>query len=768
VAHQARSGNGQRPEHDLGAASAVPRARIGLDVPIEAKFHPPGPRPEWVARPDLAGHLAAAEARLVLVDAPAGFGKTTAVAQWRSSPGERRPFAWVSLDEGDNDPGRLWWHVICALQRACPEFGADAILGALRGQVAAITELVLPLLLNELAAAGAPVVLVLDDYHVLREPSCHEQVEFLLLHLPSSARLVLITRTDPPLPLGRLRAAGEMIELRARDLRFMPEQAAMLVHAVSGVRLGEPDLAVLMERTEGWPTGVYLAALSLRGHPCPSAFVEEFTGDNRYIIDFLAEEVLSRQPGQMRQFLARTSILGRFCAPLCEAVSESGDAAEFLEVLERENLFLVPLDEVREWFRFHHLFGQVLRSLLARTEPGIGPTLHRRASTWHRQHGSADEAIDHAIAADDLAQATDLIARYWRAYVDSGQVATVSRWMRSLGDDYIAATPVAAHCAAWAAAFSGDRQAAKRWLPVIEAGQHEGPLPDGMRSLEFSAAALRALYGFDGFQVARHSAAVAAELEDDPASPWYSLARGALGFSLYISGEHRAAQPPLEDAVSSHAAPTLTRISALSTLSLIALEEGRVPRADELAETACGLARQVHLDQATPAALARVASGAVDAAQGRLEEARGELERVLRSRRSIPGISPWPTLEAALRLAQLLLDIGDRAAAAELADEARDTLAALPDGADAQRARLEAVERELAAGRRVATLAEPLTDREVAVLRMLAGNLTRRQIGAQMFLSTNTVKTHTQRIYRKLGVSTRGEAVQQAKRLGIR
>jgi LuxR family maltose regulon positive regulatory protein len=768
VVRQAQSGNGQWPGQNQAAGPVSARPRVGLDVPIETKLHAPAARAGWVERPGLIQALASATARLVLVDAPAGFGKTTVVAQWRSSPDESRPFAWVSLDEGDNDPGRLWWHVVCALQRACPGFGGTDILASLRGQISAVTGLVLPLLVNELAALGSPVLLVLDDYQVIKERSCHEQVEFVLLHLPPAVQLVLITRSDPPLPLSRLRAAGAMTEIRARELRFTPEQAATLTHTVSGVQLSEPDLAVLMEQTEGWPAGVYLAALSLRGHPSPQAFVRQFSGNNRFIVDFLTQEVLSRQPRKIRQFLARTSVLGRFCAPLCETVSGAVNAAEVLDTLERENLFIVPLDDTRQWFRYHHLFAQTLRSLLMRTEPDIVPALHRNASAWHRQHGSMEEAISHAVDAGDLAQATGLIASDWFAYVDSGQVATVRRWMRSIGDDQIAVTPLAAHCAAWAAAFSGDRQTARRWLPVIDAAQQEGPLPDGMRSLKFSAALLRSVYGFDGFQAMRESAATAAELEDDPASPWYALARGALGFSLYMSGEPQAAIPPLREAANSQTSPTLTRLAALSTLSLIALDAGRPAEADEFAQAACGLAQRDDLSQATSASLAYVAAGAVHAARGRPEEARRQLEHVIQSRRRISGISPWPAMEATLRLAQVLLDTGDRAGAAELAKEAREVLSALPDGAQAQRARLEALEQQLASRRRAVPSAEALTDREAAVLRLLRSTMSLRDIGQEMFISPNTVKTHTQAIYRKLGVSTRREAVDRAKHMGLR
>ncbi len=741
-------------------------APLGLEMPIEAKLYPPAPRREWVQRDRLTGCLAGTAARLVLVDAPAGFGKTTLVAQWRVSPAESRPFAWVSLDHGDNDPGTLWWHVVTALQRACPEISGESLFRELRMHDPEIAESVLPVLANELAALFAPVVLVLDDYNVITDRRCHDQVRFLLLHLPPSVQLVLITRTDPPLPLARIRAAGEMVEIRARELRFAPEEAAALVHVVADVQLGRPDLADLMDRTEGWPAGTYLAALSLRGRPSPHAFVRQFTGDHRFIVDFLAEEVLSRQPREIRQFLARTSILSRFCAPLCDAVTGSANAAEIIERLERENLFLVPLDDNRQWYRYHHLFAQVLRSQLATADPGIVTSLHERASAWHQQSGSTEEAVTHALAADDIAGAVDLITGHWHAYVGTGRTATVRGWLRSLGDDQIAAHLPAAHCAAWVAALSGDRETMRRWLPVVEAGQY-GPLPDGMQSLSSSAAMLRAVFGYDGLQVMRESAVTAAGLECDPTSPYYALARGALGFSRYLSGDAAAAVGPLEEAVRSQDSIPVVRMYALALLSLVTLELGSVGQAEELAGAACVLATRDDLSQVAQSTLAHTAAGAVYAARGELAEARSELERAIAPRRKMLGLSPWFTLEPTLVLAQVKLELGDRAGAEGLADEARYLLSTLPGDAGAPQARLAALDRRIAGHSRVVSPDEPLTEREVAVLRLLGSTLSLREIGQELYVSANTIKTHTQAVYRKLGVSARHDAVEQARKRGI-
>jgi LuxR family maltose regulon positive regulatory protein len=737
------------------------------DMPMEAKLHAPSLRKEWVERRALISVLAATAAKLVLIEAPAGFGKTILAAQWRASMSEERRFAWVSLDRGDDDPGRLWWYIAHALQRACPGFGVDEVIRALRVPVPDITGTVIPLLVQELAAFQAPVVLVLDDYQLIKEPSRHEQTAFLLLHLPPSAQIALVTRTDPPLPLARLRAAGEMLEIRMPELRLEPSEAAALVHNVSGFDLAEPDLAVLLERTEGWPAGLYLAALSLRGHPSPGAFIRQFSGDNRFIVDFLAEEVLSRQPGEIRQFLARTAVLDRFCAPLCHAVTGSANAAEVIDVLERENLFLIPLDDNRQWYRYHHLFAQVLRGQLARTEPDIGPTLYERASAWHRESGSTDEAISYALAAGDVAGAVGLIARHWFGYVVSGRAETVRGWMRSLGDDQIAARALAAHSAAWVAALSGERESVRRWLPIIMAGEHHDPLPDGMRSLDFSAALLGGAFGFDGIRAMRESAARAVELEHDPMSRWYALAQAALGFSLFLSGEPAAAEP-LRKALMSEASIPLARIIALSVASLVATEEGRIAQAREFASAARLLSDDGDIGYTPQDSFAYTAAGAVHALEGRFEEARTEFERSLRSRGLWPGLSPWLTLETLLRLASLLLDVGDRAEAVALLDEARNILTSLPEGAEAQLSRLERLEQRITTRQsRVISPSDTLTEREVAVLRLLSGTLTLREIGHEMHLSQNTIKTHTRAIYRKLGVSTRHAAVEKGREIGV-
>jgi LuxR family transcriptional regulator, maltose regulon positive regulatory protein len=760
---QVRYGEGGS-DGESGATGAAPRL-ADFGVYIETKLYPPDPRAEWVERQELIGALSASTARLILVDAPAGFGKTTLVAQWRARALRERRFAWVSLDQGDNDPVRFWRYVVEALHQASPELGSA--LEPVRGPPRDMARAVLPLLVNALAAVEVPVVLALDDYHLIKERACHEQLEFLLQHLPPRAQLVVITRADPPLPLARLRASAELTEIRARELAFTPAQAASFVHTVAGVQLSDSDAADLVDRTEGWPAGIYMVALALRDNPSPHDYIREFAGSNRFVADFLTDEVLSRQPPHIRQFLTRTSILGRFTAALCDAVAGTTNAAKVLDLLERENLFLVPLDDVRRWFRYHRLFRQLLRSQLARSEPGIVPELCRRASAWHESEGSPEEAIRFALDSGDAHHAADLIARYWYEFVFAGRTATVRAWIRSLGDG-IRKDPVAAHVAAMVAALSGDRDSVARWLPVIEAGQHEGPLPDGMPSLRFSAALIRGTFGFEGLRAKHEAAATAVELETDPASPWYAMAWGNLGWSLYMAGEPGAAAA-LERAVLSEASVPLVRMVTFGAAAVVAAEEGRLGQADQLAHAARQIADSGGLADAPQSSVVWTAAGAVHVRQGRLDEARAEFERAIRSRRREPGISPWYTIEALFQLAGLLIDTGDDAEAAAPLAEARNLLTSLPDGAQAQQARLERLEHRLTARPQVAHshLGEPLTEREEAVLRLLRGSLSRREIGRELFLSANTIKTHTRAIYRKLGATTRAEAVQRGYEAGL-
>jgi LuxR family transcriptional regulator, maltose regulon positive regulatory protein len=757
----------QARKGDLRAGTAFPASSHSDVAPLETKFHPPPVRKNWVQRRDLIHYLDGAQAKLVLVSAPPGYGKTVLLAEWMSSAAESRSFAWITLDQND-DAGRLWWQVVYAVQRACPEFGGEKLLHSLRSQDPDINGTFLPSFVNALTALAAPLVIVLDDYHVIEEPSWHDQLAFLLLHLPHLVKIALSTRTDPPLSLGRLRATGNLAEIRMKDLRLTQRDAAELIRATAAVELDVHDLLHLVERTEGWPAGLYLAAISLRDHPDPGSFIRHFAGSNRYVADFLAQEVINGQPRHIQQFLARTAVLGLFSAQICGAVAGIANAHEIIDVLERENLFLVAMDDNREWFRFHHLFAETLLHRLSLAEPSIVPVLHQRASEWHRRWGSAEEATGHALAAGDVAGAVDLIASHWCPLVNMGRIATVRTWLRSLRDDHIGAYPVAAHCTAWVAGADGERETVRRCLSVMEADANEGPLPDGVRSLASSAALVTATFGFTGLGPMRQSAIRALDLENDPGTLWHVHALIALGAAFYFFGEFSAAARKLERALTSKAATTMQRIWASAYMAFVAVEENRLAQAEESVVTARDLMTDPGLGLADSplGSLAGTAAGALYAAQGWLKEARGELEHALTLRRKRLGLSQWPTLEILLRLAPVRQELGDAPGAARLLAEARELLTSFPAGAEAQLSRLARLEGRLAHPPDT-LLSEPLTEREQAVLRLLRAPLSLREIQRELHVSANTIKAHTRAIYRKLGVSGRHEAVQRARELGF-
>jgi LuxR family transcriptional regulator, maltose regulon positive regulatory protein len=420
------------------AAAAAGRA-VEPDVLLATKLHVPQPRPGFLARPRLLDRLAVGVAQeLTLVCAPAGFGKTSLLGDWARRA--RQPVAWLSLDAGDSDPVRFWRYVAAALDGAGIAAGGR-LAPLLRGPQPASLETVVTALINELAAQDEEVVLVLDDYHLIEATTIHDSLTLLLDRAPPVLRLLLASRADPPLPLARLRVRGQLVELRERDLRFTTEETAALLRQTTGVELSAASLAALAARTEGWVAGLQLAGLSLQGHADPAGFVATFTGSNRYVLDYLAEEVLDRQPEPLRGFLLETSVLERLSGPLCDAVTGRSDSQQLLERAERANLFLVPLDGQRRWWRYHHLFADLLRARLVRAHPERVAELHHAAAAWCERHGLVDEAIGHALAAGDEVWAAGLVERHFDALLRRAEGATVDRWVEALPAELVGSRP---------------------------------------------------------------------------------------------------------------------------------------------------------------------------------------------------------------------------------------------------------------------------------------------------------------------------------------
>jgi LuxR family maltose regulon positive regulatory protein len=449
---------------------------------LETKLYAPRVRRSLVARPRLIERVSrGAESKLMLVSAPAGFGKTTLVAEWlASAPAGDLSAAWLSLDQADNQPSSFWPYVIAALRTVAPGIGTTA-LSLLQGPQPPPVETILATLLNDLRAVPNDIVLVLDDYHEVDTPEIQGGMAYLLEHLPAQIHLVMTTRADPALPLGRLRGHGELAEIRAADLRFTAGEAAAYLNETMGLDLTARDVAALEARTEGWIAALQLAALSIQGRDDVAGFIAGFAGDDRYIVDYLAEEVLQRQPESVRSFLLQTSILPRLSGPLCDAaIGRDGSAAQ-LEALERANLFLVPLDDRRRWYRYHHLFADVLHAHLLDEQSDRVPQIHRRASDWYERNGERPEAVRHALAAADYGRAAELIERGIPALASSRQESVMLAWLRALPDDVIAVRPVLNVHYGGALLLLGQLegaearlQAAERWLDTTSDG-HDRP-----------------------------------------------------------------------------------------------------------------------------------------------------------------------------------------------------------------------------------------------------------------------------------------------------
>ena len=561
------------------------------------KLYRPPPRPGAVPRPRLLARLdAGLRGTLTLVAAPAGSGKTTVVSAWVAGCG--RPAAWLSLDDGDSDLARFLAHLVAALRTVAPAIGAG-VLAALQSPQPPPIAVTLSTLLNELAALPGEVVLVLDDYHAVDAEAVHRALAFLVEHLPPALRLVVATREDPPLPLARLRARGQLAELRAADLRFAPPEAAEFLNRVMGLDLAAGEIAALEARTEGWIAGLQLAALSLQGRQDAAGFIASFTGGHHFILDYLVEEVLRRQPERVRSFLLQTAILDRLSGPLCDAVTGQGDGGGTLEALERGNLFVIPLDDKRRWYRYHHLFADVLRARSMAEQPQRVPGLHRRASEWYAQQSLPSDAVRHALAAEDFARAAGLIELAWPAMEGGLRSATWLGWVRALPDELVRARPVLCVGYAWALLDGGELEAvearlrdAERWLDTA-ADTGERPAAPAAAMVVADEAQFRTLPATIATARARASQArgdvpgtvrhARRALDLLPEDAYYArgIPAALLAVASWASGDLEAAHRSFADFAANMrlAGNTLVAISGTFVLADISMAQGRLREA---------------------------------------------------------------------------------------------------------------------------------------------------------------------------------------------
>jgi len=582
-----------------------------------------------VARPRLREALDRGEGRrLTLVSAPAGFGKTTLLAEWLEERSAEYAVAWVSLDGSDNDPARFFSYLVGALREAEDGIG-DGILAALDAPQSPPVDVVMGALVNDLAEIPREVVVVLDDYHVVDPGPVHEAVSFLLEHMPENVHLVIAGRTDPPLPLPRLHARGQMTEIRAADLRFTPEEASAFLRDAMGLALSAKDVAALEGITEGWIAALQLAALSMQDRENVSGFVESFSGSNRHVLDFLAEEVLERQPEAVRRFLLETSVLERMNAALCDAVTDRSDGQEMLERLERENLFVVALDDERRWYRYHHLFRDFLRGRLGRENPELVGELHLRASVWYEDNRLDSEAISHALSAPDHERAARLIERGAKAAVGRGEVPTALRWLEALPTEAKRRHPRLFADHALALALTGRPNDAEPLLREVD--QATGITGEDRRFLLGFASAIRSwcasLRGDapEAVELARRALSLLPE-ED---LRQRLIAAGSMGDALRTVGDLASASAALAEATEFGLAAghTYGTLAAMTMHARVQAERGRLREADETLRRALRFVSERGVGLLPATGVVHIGMGTLLYERDDLDEAERELRR---------------------------------------------------------------------------------------------------------------------------------------------
>jgi LuxR family maltose regulon positive regulatory protein len=734
---------------------------------LKTKLQAPG-CPRLVFRENLVEALSDGLSRpLTLIYGPAGSGKTMLVAQWRASLGDELPVAWLSLDAGDNDPARFWIYVVEAMRSVLPALG-EAALALLNTPGVALVDDAILQLINELADVGGPLVLVLDDYHAIDDERVHRGMATFLEHLPGTAHVVITSRAEPPLGVGTLRARGQLNEIDATRLRFSRVQAESLLNEIHDLALSDEMITRLHERTEGWAAGLYLAVLSMRGREDVSAFIESFAGSDRRIVDYLGAEVLAEQPVEEVAFLLDTSVLERFCAPLCDAVTGGRDARAMLDRIERSNYFLIPLDPSHDWYRYHHLFRELLRHELERRDPGSVAELHRRAARWFLDADLVSDAIRHLTEAGDLDPASELIAANWLPFTNTGQRATVARWLEALPADHVLGDGRLCLAQARTALIVGEREQMLQWLDLAEHAPRYNP--DTSPQLAEQVTVLRAT-ACERLGDMRETRKLAAQLEPlDGSSLWHALAASNMGAAAHWLDEAEQAVELFSAALElNRERIAMVSVFARGQLALIAADGGDWRACGAGVEAGFDLARRRGLEEYWQCSLLHVARGRLLHHDRSQSEARSEMERAAALARR--GIGLVELAYVLVTLAGLLAEVGDRSEARELAIEARELLSRAPEPGTLVPRLVAKAEARLrlvmhpSGGRSVVT--DELTAREEAVLRMLPSGLSAREIGSELGISLDTVKTHTKSIYRKLGASSRRDAVARARELEL-
>jgi LuxR family transcriptional regulator, maltose regulon positive regulatory protein len=752
---RAANAAGASPTRTIGAGRGANEGATQRAPNDDLRAQRPALRPGLVSRRRLVARLAAArDVPVSLLVAPAGYGKTTVLAEWAER--DKRPFAWVALDRDDADVSRLLWSIALALDEIEP-VGDIFARRARRPEPAG---LLARRLARSLSLRRRPFVLVLEDAHRLEGAAAFSALELLLEHVPAGSQIAIASRTEPDaLRVGRLRAHGRLVELRPPDLAMTRSEAAALLRELG---LAHEDLDGLVARTEGWPAGLSLAALSLRDQHRAGRARAVFAGDDRFVADYFGDELMADLPREHFSFLIRTSVLADLSGPLCDAVLGRLGSAATLRELSRSNLMVVPLDRGDTRYRYHTLFAEWLQAELRRLEPEQEPELHRRASEWHARNGDVDRAIHHAIAAGDLPVAANLL---WRAGADhllSGRRRLVGRWLDRFTGDDIASHPAIALTAATSALATGDRDRVEHWCAIAERGLASGAAAAPQDAVA-AIAVLRAFTTPDGI-AAMGAAAGAVEPGREP---WHVLRCLVRGTADLLSGEPASARARLEEGARDAAVSApVVQVLCLAQLAVLAIEDGDTPRSDLCVSSARRQVDRVRLGDTPICALVFAASALDRAHRGRVDDAKRDMRQAVRLLARLQGSTPWYDAEARVLLARAALRLGEVARARTLLAEAsrlapRGFAAVLDAWLDESWAQMEAVAAAAILGR------SSLTTAELRVLRLLPTHLSLREIARALHVSTNTVKTHAHAVYRKLDASSRAQAVANGRRIGV-
>jgi LuxR family transcriptional regulator, maltose regulon positive regulatory protein len=759
---QARRPRRPKPAPASPPSGPLVRARAGASIP-ERGYGVPAFRDCFVSRPALVKRLLdGRDAALALIAAPAGYGKSTLLAEWAAC--DERPFIWITLEPRDQDP------VIAAasIAQAFEDMGwidSDLwpILSSSRanGGTSALRRL-----MRALDREERSFVLVLDDAQAITPSVLKSVVSPLLEGVGQGSQIALASRTEPPLPIGRLRAHRALVEIRMDDLTMAPAEAATLLR-LAGLELDFGAVQALSGQTEGWPAGLYLAALSLRTQDDLAAGLKSFAGDHHLVAEYFRDEFLAELSPKFTSFLIRTSVLDDLSGPLCDAVLERSGSGGTLAQLARRNLMLLPLDHNHERFRWHGLFKAMLRAELHRTEPDVEASLHTRASAWLGRHGDLDGAIGHAVAAGEVARAGDLLWANVMPYLASGCGELVQAWLRAFGPDEIGSYAPLALAAALNCLVTGDVQQARHWsLLAGEAGQRLKPAKS-TPALEAGIAVIEAAAARAGAASMAEAATLAYDLEPEhsPLRPLCCLLRG-IAEQLVDHGE--IAQQYLEEALQLNAAeqPCIASL-CLSQLTLMAIEHDDWDFAAELAERAAKLVARPSLACYPISALVFAASAATRAREGRVDEAKRDLRHGADLLAALGDFIPWYGAEARILLARAALGVADTVQARTLLAEASRLARRVPGAVIFQRSLDQA-------WAHIDTLAETalsgpssLTIAELRILRFLPSHRSFREIAERLGVSVNTVKTQAHAIYRKLDAASRSEAVARASSAGL-